>query len=195
MKKLNYLLTLMIVSLLFSCGGGTSETVSNAVEEAEETVENVADDASEAASGVGEAVENATDAVGDGAEAVTDSLKGIGVDGQTYTDAEGRLVYNIAEVKPEFEGGEEALNKYLSKNIKYPASAQRDKNEGRVIVQFVVAEDGSIVDTEVVKAVGDESLNAEALRVIQEMPNWTPGQQGGKPVNVKYTLPVNFKLQ
>lgn len=178
--------------MLFACGGGTSEAVSEASEGAEEVVENATNEASET---VSEVAEEVTEAVENATEAVPDSLKGVGVDGQTYTDAAGRLVYNMAEIKPEFSGGDDELNKYLRNNIKYPAAAKRAKNEGRVIVQFVVAEDGSIVDTEVVKAVEDESLNTEALRVIEEMPNWTPGQQGGKPVNVKYTLPITFKLQ
>ena len=87
-----------------------------------------------------------------------------------------------------------ACLKYLSQNIKYPVMAQENGIQGRVIVQFVVNSDGSIVDPVVVRSV-DPSLDREALRVIQSMPKWKPGQQRGKAVRVRYTVPVTFKLQ
>ena len=87
------------------------------------------------------------------------------------------------------------LFKYLSENVKYPVIAQENGIQGRVICQFVVNRDGSIVDVEVVRSGGDPSLDKEAVRVIKSMPKWKPGQQRGKPVRVKYTVPVNFKLQ
>jgi len=95
---------------------------------------------------------------------------------------------------PSFPGGDADLFKFLSNNVKYPVIAQENGIQGRVICQFVVNKDGSIVDVEVVRAV-DPSLDKEAIRVIKSMPNWTPGKQRGKSVRVKYTLPVNFKLQ
>ena len=82
----------------------------------------------------------------------------------------------------------------VGENVKYPVIAQENGVQGRVICQFVVNRDGSIVDVEVVRSV-DASLDKEAIRVIKSMPKWSPGQQRGKPVRVKYTLPVNFKLQ
>jgi protein TonB len=100
----------------------------------------------------------------------------------------------VVENMPAFPGGEAALFKYLSDNIKYPVIAQESGIQGRVICQFVVNRDGSIVDIEVVRSV-DKSLDAEAIRVISRMPRWTPGKQRGKTVRVKYTLPVNFRLQ
>ncbi len=100
----------------------------------------------------------------------------------------------VVEKMPSFPGGEAALFKYLSDNIKYPVIAQESGIQGRVICQFVVNRDGSIVDIEVVRSV-DKSLDAEAIRVISKMPRWTPGMQRGKTVRVKYTLPVNFRLQ
>jgi len=100
----------------------------------------------------------------------------------------------VVEQMPSFPGGEAALFKYLSDNIKYPVIAQESGIQGRVICQFVVNRDGSIVDIEVVRSV-DRSLDAEAIRVISKMPRWTPGKQRGKTVRVKYTLPVNFRLQ
>ena len=85
-----------------------------------------------------------------------------------------------------------ALFKFLGDNVKYPVIAQENGIQGRVICQFVVNRDGSIVDVEVVRPV-DPSLDKEAIRVIKSMPNWSPGKQRGKAVRVKYTLPVNFR--
>lgn len=104
------------------------------------------------------------------------------------------VVFMVVESMPSFPGGDAALFKYLGDNIKYPVIAQESGIQGRVICQFVVNRDGSIVDIEVVRSV-DRSLDAEAVRVIQNMPRWTPGKQRGKTVRVKYTLPVNFRLQ
>ncbi len=108
---------------------------------------------------------------------------------------EDEVVFVIVESMPEFPGGQQALFKYLSENVKYPVIAQENGIQGRVICQFVVNKDGSIVDVEVVRSGGDPSLDKEAIRVIKSMPKWKPGKQRGKPVRVKYTVPVNFKLQ
>ena len=86
-----------------------------------------------------------------------------------------------------------ALLDYLRKNIKYPRICQENNIQGRVLVTFIVNKDGAIVDPEVVKSV-NPSLDKEALRVISGMPKWKPGSQRGKPVRVKYTVPVNFRL-
>ena len=110
-------------------------------------------------------------------------------------DEEEEVVFVIVESMPEFPGGQQALFKYLSENVKYPVIAQENGIQGRVICQFVVNKDGSIVDVEVVRSGGDPSLDKEAVRVIKSMPKWKPGKQRGKPVRVKYTVPVNFKLQ
>ena len=104
-------------------------------------------------------------------------------------------VFVVVEKMPEFPGGQAALFKYLSENVKYPVIAQENGIQGRVICQFTVNKDGSIVDVVVARSGGDASLDKEAVRVIKSMPKWTPGQQRGKPVRVKYTVPVNFKLQ
>ena len=103
-------------------------------------------------------------------------------------------IFQVVEDQPEFPGGMEALMKHLSKEIKYPKEAQDKGTQGRVIVQFVVRKDGSITDAKVMKPV-DPLLDAEALRVVSEMPNWTPGKQRGEAVNVRFTLPVMFRLQ
>ena len=100
----------------------------------------------------------------------------------------------IPETMPYFPGGRELLLKYLAVNIKYPASAVKAKKQGRVIVTFIVQKDGSITHAKIAKSINPE-LDAEALRVVKGMPKWTPGTQNGKPVNVKYTVPVKFSLQ
>lgn len=110
-------------------------------------------------------------------------------------EEEEEVVFVIVETMPEFPGGQQALFKYLSENVKYPAIAQENGIQGRVICQFVVNKDGAIVDVEVVRSGGDPSLDKEALRVIKSMPKWKPGKQRGKAVRVKYTVPVNFRLQ
>ncbi len=104
-------------------------------------------------------------------------------------------VYQVCEKAPEFPGGMDAMMKYLYENIKYPAEAEAAGKDGRAIVQFIVKKDGSIGNVEIIRSSGDNSLDTEAIRVIASMPKWNPGTQGGKPVNVKLTLPVVFKVQ
>ncbi len=100
----------------------------------------------------------------------------------------------IPETMPYFPGGNVLMLKYLADNIKYPASAVKAKKQGRVIVGFIVQKDGSITHAKIVRSI-DPELDAEALRVVKGMPKWTPGTQLGKPVSVKYTLPVKFSLK
>ena len=107
-------------------------------------------------------------------------------DEQNATDDK---VFDVVENMPEFNGGMGALMQYLSHNIRYP---EEKDIQGRVIVRFVVGKDGSISNAQVVKSV-HPSFDAEALRIINNMPKWIPGTQNGKPVNVKYVVPINFK--
>ena len=102
-------------------------------------------------------------------------------------------IFQVVENQPEFPGGMAELMKYLQKNIKYPTICQEQGIQGRVIVQFVVNSDGSIVDPQVVKPV-NPYLDKEALRVVSNMPKWKPGEQRGKKVRVRFTLPVTFRL-
>lgn len=83
---------------------------------------------------------------------------------------------------------------WLSKNLRYPASAQESNIQGRVVCQFVVNKDGSIVEPKIIKSV-DPALDKEAIRVVSSMPKWSPGKQRGKAVRVRFTLPVTFRLQ
>ena len=108
-------------------------------------------------------------------------------------DTTKNVVYDVTETMPQFPGGQGVMMKYLAANIKYPASAVKAKKQGRVIVAFVIQKDGSVTNARIVRSV-DPELDAEALRIVKAMPNWTPGTQDGKPVNVNYTIPVVFSL-
>ena len=105
-------------------------------------------------------------------------------------------VYNVAEVqeKPIFPDGEAALFKYLADNLKYPAMARENGIEGTVYIEFVIDKDGSITEATVKRGIGG-GCNEEALRLVNAMPKWIPGKKQGKPVKVKYTVPVKIKLQ
>ena len=103
-------------------------------------------------------------------------------------------IFEVVEKNPEFSYNGMSLMQYLGKSIKYQTIAQETGTQGRVIVQFVVNKDGSIVDVKVVRGV-DPYLDKEAIRVISTMPKWKPGEQRGKPVRCKFTVPVMFKLQ
>lgn len=102
-------------------------------------------------------------------------------------------VFMVVEQMPEFPGGMSACLKFLADHVAYPKEAAEKKIQGRVIVQFVVMKDGSIANARVLRAV-DPLLDAEALRVIGLMPKWKPGTQRGQAVNVKFTMPVTFRL-
>lgn len=107
--------------------------------------------------------------------------------------ADPNQVYTVVEKKPQFPGGEAELLRYIGENLRYPEVAKNEKNQGRVVVQFVVKSDGSVGDVKIIRKVSD-ALDAEAARVIKSLPTFTPGEIGGKPVSVWYTLPVTFKL-
>ena len=102
-------------------------------------------------------------------------------------------VYDVVEQMPSFPGGISGLRTYLNQNIRYPAEAQENCVQGRVVVSFVVGKDGHISDVTVLRSV-DPSLDKEAIRVVRNMPRWTPGKQGGEPVRVRYNVPVSFRL-
>ncbi len=103
-------------------------------------------------------------------------------------------IFMVVEEMPKFPGGDAKLMSFIAKSIRYPVVAQENGIQGRVVCSFVVNKDGSIVDAEVVRGI-DSSLDKEALRVINSMPKWTPGKQRGKPVRVKFTVPITFRLQ
>ncbi|HEY1163773.1 MAG TPA: TonB family protein [Chitinophaga sp.] len=103
-------------------------------------------------------------------------------------------VFNYVELMPSFPGGDEALLKYLSRNIRYPNIAAENGIEGLVTVQFVVDYEGNIKDVKVLSAAKGGGLEQEATRVIKAMPKWKPGKQNGRYVSVLYSIPVNFRL-
>ena len=102
-------------------------------------------------------------------------------------------VFEVVENMPEYPGGMGALMKYLSENMRYPVAAQKAGKQGRVTVRFVVDKDGSIKVPKVVRSI-DKDLDAEAIRLVQSLPNWKPGLQKGQPVAVAYTVPIMFRL-
>ncbi len=99
-----------------------------------------------------------------------------------------------ADEMPSFGKGEKELAQYLSKNLRYPSAAQMEKIEGLVIVTFIVDPTGKITDAKIVKSIG-YGTDEEALRVVSRMPDWNPGKQNGRPVPVRFTLPIRFNLQ
>ena len=113
---------------------------------------------------------------------------------KTVVAKKNQKVFDVVEQMPEYPGGQAVLFEYLSKNIKYPADAEKKKVEGKVFVTFVVDTDGKITDVSLLRKVFP-SLDAEAIRVISAMPNWIPGKQKGQVVRVKYTVPIMFRLK
>lgn len=103
-------------------------------------------------------------------------------------------IFVAVEQQAEFPGGQAALMKWLSNNIRYPESAQQNDIQGRVVVKFVVEKDGSIGQATIAKGV-DKDLDREAIRVVKKMPKWQPGKNNGVAVRSYFTLPVTFKLQ
>jgi len=106
----------------------------------------------------------------------------------------GEDVYVVVEQMPEYPGGESELRKFINKSVKYPPEAIKKGIQGKVFVTFIVAKDGSVVYAKIARA-ADPMLDVEALRVVNSMPKWTPGKQGGKEVAVQYTIPINFTLK
>jgi len=108
------------------------------------------------------------------------------------TKDEGKI-FTIVEEMPQFRGGQDSLTSYLVRNLKYPLEAQKNKTKGKVYITFVVSKTGDITDVKILRGVSQQ-IDEEALRVIKLMPAWTPGKQNGKPVDVQYNMPINFKL-
>lgn len=143
-----------------------------------------------------DALPGPTNSIGEGEVpidgAITTGKTGTGDSGTATAPAKPEPIFTYAEKMPEFAGGQEALAKYLRKNMRYPARALREGLEGKVFVAFTVSSTGEIVDVEVIKGLGF-GTDEEAQRVISQMPRWQPGQQNGRAVSVRYTLPITFK--
>jgi periplasmic protein TonB len=102
-------------------------------------------------------------------------------------------VFAVVEEMPVFQNGSEGMMKFLIENIKYPEQARKDSIQGRVFVNFIVAANGKVSNAKVLRGIGG-GCDEEALRVINLMPDWTPGRQRGKNVRVSFNLPIMFKL-
>lgn len=101
----------------------------------------------------------------------------------------------VVEQMPELPGGQQAMMTYLVKHMRYPQDCIENEIEGKVFIGFVVDTAGMITDVDVLRGVRDcPAMDKEAARVVKSMPNWTPGRQNGKPVRVRMTVPVMFKL-
>ena len=115
-------------------------------------------------------------------------------DEKKYKTADGEEVLTVCDELPIFPGGMQKLFQYLGENIQYPVEAQKNKIEGRFFLEFVILKDGSVSEVKVIRS-ANELLDKEAIRVVESMPKWTPGKNKGEPVNVRYVLPVSFKLK
>ena len=104
-------------------------------------------------------------------------------------------IHDAVEEMPEFNGGQLAMMEFLMNNMKYPQAAVKAKQQGKAIVGFVVRKDGNVSDVHITKSAGYAVLDEEAMRVVKSMPAWEPGKQKGKPVNVKYNVPITFRLK
>ncbi len=109
-------------------------------------------------------------------------------------EVEDNFIYEFVQKYPEFPGGEPALFAFLSKNLEYPRLAKEINLTGTVYVEFIVWKDGSIRNVKIIRGPGS-GIGEEVIRVINKMPNWEPGMQGGKKVNVNFRMPVSFKLR
>lgn len=110
------------------------------------------------------------------------------------TVAQTDEIFDTLDEEPNFGANRSDLMQYLSQNIRYPKNSQKKGEQGRVIVQFIVERDGSVRDAKVVRSVSKD-LDKEALRVVRQMPKWTPGKKDGKAVRARFTLPVTFRLK
>lgn len=112
-------------------------------------------------------------------------------DVDSITNIESKKVFGNPEMQPTFKGD---INLWLAQNMRYPKEAVKNNIEGKVIVSFVIEKDGSVSNIKALKS-PHSSLTEEVVRLVKAMPNWNPGTMSGKPVRVKYTLPLSFKLQ
>ncbi|MDX1348855.1 MAG: energy transducer TonB [Putridiphycobacter sp.] len=124
---------------------------------------------------------------------IDEDLRDFTLEDEGPKEVEKTVILDFAEVNPEFPGGEAEMAVFIRENFEYPEIAREMGEQGTVYVEFVVNKDGSIVDARVVKPVSP-SIDKEALRVVKKMPKWKPGEQAGKPVTVRYTIPIKARL-
>jgi len=109
-------------------------------------------------------------------------------------ESAGDEPFYLVEEMPMYPGGDSGIQKYIGDNVIYPEVAKENNIQGRVIVKFCVTPTGGVDQVSILKGV-DTELDAEVVRVVKTLPKFKPGKQGGKPVPVWYTIPINFKLQ
>lgn len=107
--------------------------------------------------------------------------------------AQAQEVFRTVDIMPQFPGGQEALMEWMRNTMRYPSYAQDNNIQGTVLVGFVIDKDGSAIEPTIIQSV-DPSLDQEALRMISVMPKWTPGYDKGKPVRVRFQIPIRFRL-
>lgn len=112
---------------------------------------------------------------------------------EVVVEEETDKIFTVVEQQPEFQGGYEAMMNFIRKNMRYPASARRMGVDGTVYVSFVVSKDGNISDVKTIRGISAD-CDQEAMRVVSMMPPWKPGKQNGKPVFVRFVLPIKFQL-
>ncbi|MEI9917443.1 MAG: TonB family protein [Bacteroidota bacterium] len=116
----------------------------------------------------------------------------------TFKDASGKVVYYKSEVDPQYQGGNEAMMKYLRENVQYPEAAKTKGVEGTVFVDFIIDNKGKVRDVKASETTLDQvdsALIDEAVRVVSSMPAWVAGTKGGKPVDVAYSIPITFEIE
>ena len=114
--------------------------------------------------------------------------------GQSIPRLDKDSIYVAVEKMPQFPGGQQALFKFMSENLKLPAGEWHGIKGCRVVVRLIVEKDGALTNMEIYESCGIEDFEKESLRVLRAMPNWIPGEQEGKKVRVRYIVPINFKL-
>ena len=193
MKKVLYVVMALSMMMAVSCKNGNKNTPKpvdgEAIDQAVEAVENAAGQAAQEA-------QNAGGAARDLALEALDEIKGTAEEAaaKALAEAAGAIPFVSVEEKPTFNGGDaNDFSKWVNQNIQYPSVAQEKGVEGRVVLGFVVDENGQVKDVKVLKGV-DPALDAEAVRVVSASPKWAAGKQNGQAAKVSYTFPVVFKL-
>lgn len=193
MKKVLYVVMALSMMMAVSCKNGNKNTPKpvdgEAIDQAVEAVENAAGQAAQEA-------QNAGGAARDLALEALDEIKGTAGEAaaKALAEAAGAIPFVSVEEKPTFNGGDaNDFSKWVNQNIQYPTVAQEKGVEGRVVLGFVVDENGQVKDVKVLKGV-DPALDAEAVRVVSASPKWAAGKQNGQAAKVSYTFPVVFKL-
>lgn len=124
---------------------------------------------------------------------IDEDLRDFTLEDEGPAEVEKTVVLDFAEVNPEFPGGAAEMNKFIQETFEYPQLSVEMGEQGTVYVEFVVNKDGSIVSEKIVKSVSP-AIDKEALRVVKKMPKWKPGEQAGKPVTVRFTIPIKARL-